>query len=151
MSLKPSPGWLAMHYYLAEEFVRGDEKDSNNPFFWDKIIINAIGNKDFNPSLQWVFKYNSILKIIAGDVRFYVDNLRAVGWSMEHAWLITRVLFPKLQFLGIQDAPQKRRIDEGPWSGTIYQANSEEVNVTITEKKWNKSRDHIQQLIMLTG
>ena len=86
MSLKPSPVVAARFYYIAEEFVQGREDHVDNPFYWDKLVVNAIGNKDFNPALLWVFKFDSVRNQVAGDVRAYVDNLHSVGWSLEHAW-----------------------------------------------------------------
>ena len=51
MDIKPSPVVAAHSYYIAEEFVRGREDNPDNPFYWDKLVINAIGNPDFNPTL----------------------------------------------------------------------------------------------------
>ena len=56
-------------------------------------------------------------KRIAGDIIADVDDLRAIGFSMEQAWLIARRVGSYLQYLGIQDAARKRRLDEGPWAG----------------------------------
>ena len=150
MGLKPSPVIAAKSYYIAEEFVRGREDDPCNPFFWDTLVLNAIGNEDFNPSLPWVFKFDSKRNLVAGDLRAYVDDLRSVGWSLEHAWQFARVTASPLQYLGIQDAPRKRRIDAGPWAGTVYSVTKEDVGVTVTQQKWAKGRDYIQRLIQLT-
>ena len=151
MGLRSSPEWAARFYYIAEEFVRGNERDIDNPLYWDKIVINAIGNDDFNPSLPWVYKYDSVRKLIAGDIRAYVDDLRTVGWSLEHAWKIARAVASRLQYLGIQDAPRKRRIDEGPWAGTVFTATEEEVSTTVTSVKWLKGRSYVLDLIKLIG
>jgi len=58
MGLRPSPEWSCRFYYLAEEFIRGNEKEKDNPLRWDKVILNSIGNADFNPALPNVFKWN---------------------------------------------------------------------------------------------
>ena len=49
MGIKPSPwvtcrliGWML-------EFVVGDKKDINNPFRWDRVILNLPGHQDYNP------------------------------------------------------------------------------------------------------
>ena len=137
MGLKSSPEIAARAYYFAEELIRGKENDPTNPFHWDKVVINAIGQEDFNPSLPWVFKYDSTRNWIAGDVRSYEDNLRCVGWSLEHTWKLAQQVASTLQHLGIQDAPRKRRIDAGPWAGTLYHANKTTVLVKVMQKKWD--------------
>ena len=40
-----SPEQAISFYYLAEDFVRGNPKDRNNPLYWDKIVLNLIGTK----------------------------------------------------------------------------------------------------------
>ena len=86
MGFKPSPELACRFYYFAEEFIRGNEKFPCNPLRWDKIILNLIGSKDYDPSLHSVMKWNDIANRIAGDIKAYVDHLRALGWSLEHAW-----------------------------------------------------------------
>ena len=51
IGLKPSPVVAARFYYIAEEFVQGRQDHVDNPFYWDKLVVNAIDNKDFNPAL----------------------------------------------------------------------------------------------------
>ena len=85
-----------------------------NPLGWDDIKLNLIGNKDYNPTYSKVFKWDNHAKQIAGELIAYIDDLRAIGFSLEHAWLIARRVGSYLQFLGIQDAARKRRLDEGP-------------------------------------
>ena len=55
MGLKSSPEIAARAYYLAEELVCRKETDPTNLFFWDQVVINAIGQDDFNLVLPWVF------------------------------------------------------------------------------------------------
>ena len=150
MGAKSSPEWAVCFYYIADEFVRGNERDPTNPFYFDKVFINAVGAPGFNPSLPWVFKYNSKTKQVAGDARAYINDLRALGCTMEQAWMIAWRITSRLQYLGIQDAPRKQRIDEGPWAGTVYDTSKTEVSVTVTDNKWNKGKDYLKSLIKLT-
>ena len=136
MGFKPSPEWACRFYYLAEEFIRGNELDENNPFYWDKIVLNVLGHPKFNPSLPNVIKLNSKTNRIAGDLRAYVDDLRVVGYSLEHAWEISRRIASMIQYLGIQDAPRKRRIDNGPWAGSIFLTTDHLVQKTVAKAKW---------------
>jgi len=146
MGLRPSPEWSCRFYYLAEEFIRGNEKEKSNPLRWDRVILNLIGNPDFNPSLPNVFKWNDDVQRLAGEIKAYVDDLRALGWSLEHAWAIAHLIASRLQFLGIQDAPRKRRIDQGPWAGSIYISNENEISKTVSKEKWMKAKNYISEI-----
>jgi len=146
MGFAPSPEWSCRYYYFAEEFIRGCEKALNNPLRWDKIVLNLIGSKRFNPALPQVFKWNEVARKIAGDLKAYVDDLRAIGWSYEHAWQIARLVASKLQYLGIQDAARKRRIDNGPWAGSIFISSEDRIQRTVSQSKWEKGRNYILDL-----
>ena len=148
MGFKPSPEWACRYYYLAEEFVRGNEQEPLNPLRWDRVILNTIGSKEYDPALPNVFKLNKLTNRIAGDIKAYVDDLRAIGHSYEHAWSIARYLASRLQYLGIQDAGRKRRIDNGPWAGSIFITTEKEVLKTVTPEKWKKGRDYIWKLAL---
>ena len=90
MGLRPSPYWAVRFFYLADEFARGNHRDVKNALRWDKIILNLPGSHDFNPSLPWVMKWDSLLNRIAGDIIAFVDDLRASGFDEETAWSIAR-------------------------------------------------------------
>jgi len=68
---------------------------------------------------------------------------RAIGWSYEHAWQIARYIASILQYLGIQDAARKRRIDNGPWAGSIFISSEEKIQMTVSQSKWDKGRTYI--------
>ena len=134
-------------YYLAEEFIRGNHHETTNPLRWDEVILNLIGNKDYNPAFPNVYKWDKHVNRIAGELIAYIDDLRAIGFSLEHAWQIARRIGSYLQHLGIQDAAQKRRLDEGPWAGGIYSTSNKEVTKTVTDEKWNKGKLLVQGLV----
>jgi len=150
MGFRPSPEWSCRFYYLSEEFIRGDEKSLVNPLRWDRVILNLPGNENFNPSLPYVMKWNDVVNRQAGNVIAYVDDLRITGWSMNHAWEIAHRVASRLQYLGIQDAPRKRRIDNGPWAGSIFLSSSNKIQKTVTSEKWIKARDYIIDLVEKT-
>ena len=87
---RQSPEVSFIFHHLAEEIIRGYRRDLKNSLRFDKVVINAIGNKDYNPALPNVYKYNEIYKRIAGDLVGYVDDLRALGFSLDEAWKIAR-------------------------------------------------------------
>ena len=146
MGFSPSPETSIRMYYVAEEFVRGNRRDPKNPLRWDKVVLNSYGNQNYNPSLPTVYKWDNLSKMIAGDIKAFVDDLRVIGHSLENAWSIARQVATRLQYLGIQDAPRKRRIDHGPWVGTIYHTSSEKLQKSVTQKKWDKACKYIEEL-----
>ena len=146
MGFRPSPEWACRFYYLAEEFVRGNEKDIKNPLYWKSIILNLIGSESYNPSLPSVYKWNDLVENIAGEIKAYVDDLRVIGLTWEHAWAIARLVASRLQFLGIQDAPRKRRTDNGAWAGTIYHTTPNLIQTTVSVEKWLKGKAYIELL-----
>ena len=146
MGFAPSPEWSCRYYYFAEEFIRGFEKAHDNPLRWDEVVLNLPGDPTYNPALPFVFKWNKLVQRIAGDLKAYVDDLRAIGWSKEHAWKIARLAASRLQFLGIQDAGRKRRIDNGPWAGSIFISNETQIQRTVAVSKWNKGKNYILDL-----
>ena len=122
--LKSSPEVATTFYHLAEEFVRGKQDDPDNPLRWDEIKLNMIGEENFNPTFPNVYKWDYRKNRISGELIAYVDDLRALGFSLEHSWLIATRVCTYLQYLGIQDAARKRRVDEGPWAGGLYSVSS---------------------------
>ena len=96
------------------------------------MVLNLIWNKNVNPSLPNVFKWASISKTITGDLIAFVDDLRAIGHSLEQAWQIARWVALKLEYLGIQDAPRKRRIDNRPWAGGLFDAKEDNIIKIVT-------------------
>ena len=143
MGFKPSPEWACRYYYFAEEFIRGNEEEKTNPLYWKNVVLNLMGNKNFNPSLPSVYKWDDVAQQIAGEIKAYVDDLRTIGRTLEHAWAIARLVASRLQYLGIQDAPRKRRVDNGPWAGTVYNSDSSKIQTTVTQLKWQKGKDYI--------
>ena len=112
-----------MHYYLAEEIIRGDPSDLSNMLRYDKVIVNTVGTQEFNPVLPNVYKQDAVNHRIAGDLVAYVHNLWTFGFSLEHAWRIARQVAYRLQLLGIQDAARKRRLANSPWADSIYKTD----------------------------
>jgi hypothetical protein len=119
MGLKTSPEHCERFYYFMEEFIRCSLHEIQNPLRWDKAILNIFGNPDFNPTLPSIIEWDEVNKRIVGDLLAYVDDLRAVGSSTNHAWEIAHWVASRIQHLRSQDASRKRRVDQGPWAGSI--------------------------------
>jgi hypothetical protein len=85
---------------------------------------------------------------VAGDLVAFVDDLRIPGHSEEHAWSIARQVAARLQYLGIQDAPRKRRVDGGAWAGAIMTTSGGRITKTTSQEKWDKAKNHIRSLLL---
>jgi hypothetical protein len=146
MGLKSSPYMSVRYYYLAEEFARGDRRLNMNPLRWDSVKLNL----PRDPSC--VMKWNNAKNSIAGNLLAFVDDLRASGCSPEQAWQIAHQVASRLQYLGIQDAPQKRRLlvcNPGAWAGSVFSTSDGKVIQTVAQEKWDKAKLQIKELLDL--
>jgi hypothetical protein len=138
MGMGPSPYIAARMYYVAEEFCRGPPLLPNNPLGYDKVRLNLSGSDDYTPTLPRVIKWNRKAASIAGDAVTLIDDLRASGHSVENYWQVSRQLSARMQCMGVQDAPRKRRPTSqtlGPWAGGILSSADEEVITSFTQDK----------------
>lgn len=149
MGFTPSPFNSVRSYYIAEEFARGNPRLEDNAMRYDRVIFNLPGDEKFDATKPRVMKWNDIAEAIAGDVKTFVDDLRGTGFSFENAWQVARQLTSRLQYLGIQDAPRKRRPsaqDPGAWAGAIFAIICDQLIKSVTQEKWDKGRAIIQEL-----
>jgi hypothetical protein len=150
MGCKPSPFFAIRFYYWAEEFARGNHTDPDNKLRWDIIILNLPGDAAYDPTQPRVMKWDEFLEKIAGDIIGFVDDLRASGHSMEAAWAVARQIASRLQYLGIQDAPRKRRPPSqspGAWAGAVFSTKDGKVTKSVTQEKWDKAKSNVRELI----
>jgi hypothetical protein len=149
MGFKPSPYYATRFYYWAEEFVRGNRREKTNPLRWDEIRLNLPGDKGCDPTLPRVMKWDLEIDNIAGDVLTFVDDSRASGLNEEVTWKIGRQVASRLQYLGVQDAPRKRRPPHrktGAWAGAIFSTENGLITQTVSQEKWDKGKDQIKEL-----
>jgi hypothetical protein len=85
MGLKPSPYQAVQGMMVAEEVIRGDSKDSKNPFRWDTVRMNLPGQVGYDSTLPWVSKIRLADNCIACDVVIFVDDLRVTGPTKNEA------------------------------------------------------------------
>jgi len=142
MGFRPSP-YLAVRFLaLAVEMAIGNPHDDANPFYWSEIVLNLPCSDDFDPSMPWIYKWNDIVKAIAGDLISFVDDFRITGYSVENCWQCGRRLASRLQHLGIQEAARKRTppsLLADPWAGAIIKTFNE-VTKTVSQEKWSKAK-----------
>ena len=94
-----------------------------------------------------MIKWDSELKLVAAAIFAYVDDLRIIAATRELAWQASRRAASYIQFLGAQDAPRKRRLDNGPWAGTVFNTKDGSIIKSVTQSKWDRGRSLIQELI----
>jgi hypothetical protein len=143
IGMKPSPYNSVRYFYWAEELARGNPIDPANPLHYSEVILNLPGMKEYDPTMPHVYKWNSVAKRVAGEIVTFIDDMRACGFSKENTWQILRRLTSILQYLGIQDAPRKRRPScqsPGGWIGCINKVTPEMVALTVSQEKWEKGQ-----------
>ena len=65
MGLRSSPWVTTRLVAWMVEFVIGDKDCPDNPFRWDRIVLNLPGDPDYDPSMPRVYKWNELIKAIA--------------------------------------------------------------------------------------
>jgi hypothetical protein len=149
MGLRSSPYQCVQAMGVAEEVIRGDPSDPENVFRWDTVVLNLPGSDDYDPRRPWVAKYRTDDGRIAADIFIFVDDLRPTGPTREDAWLAARKAASTLNFLGIQDAPRKRRDSSqnpGAWAGCVIRTGPDGTFVLTSQEKWDKARAHVQEV-----
>lgn len=152
MGMKPSPYNAVRHYYWGEEFAKGNPCNPNNPFGYDKIIMNLPSMEQYDPTKPKIIKWSSSRQAMSGDVVTFVDDVRITGSSKEHCHQVHRQFVSRMQYLGLQDAPRKFRppsqTQAGAWTGTIFRVGETVISKTVSQEKWDKGRTIVAKLKM---
>jgi hypothetical protein len=149
MGLKSSPYQCVQGIMVAEELIKGDESDPENVFFWDWVRMNLPGSDDYDPSLPWVSKVRKKKGKIAADIFIFVDDVRATGATRAETWRAVGQVARTLSFLGLQDAPRKRRdsaLAPGAWTGSVLRTDLDGVHALTSDEKWNKTKDQLAEV-----
>jgi hypothetical protein len=152
MGLRSSPYQAVQAMAIAEEFIRGNRLDPKNIFRWDQVEFNLPGSVDYDPSMPWVYKIRLSDGKIAVDVFGFVDDFRQTGNSKKEAWLAARQVASRSNYLGIQDAPRKRRDGSstpGAWTGSIIRTGEDGVFVLVSEDKWDKTKALLEEMLKM--
>lgn len=158
MGFRPSPYTTIRQLLWGEEIVRGDRSDPKNIFRWERIRLNLPGSPVFDPILPWVSKVFTArlengedVERIACDFATFVDDMRAAGYSLEATWQALRVIASRLNYLGIQDAPRKRRSPfktrGGAWTGALQRIYTALIVSLTSQQKWDKGKRIIRGLL----
>ena len=95
----------------ASEVVRGDRSDPDNPFRWDKIMLNLPRDLSHPPRTPWMSKLRGGNQYLAAYFTTYMyDSIVAAG-SEKEAQRASRRVGSIWKYLGLQYSPQKRSMD----------------------------------------
>jgi hypothetical protein len=146
MGLTGSPYQAVQTVTRAKRIMLGDPGATSNPFRWESVVINAPGNKDYNPRLPWIYKVRGDGSI-AADMHTYIDDNRVTANDAEEAWVGSSKIAKTCSELGMQDAARKRRApssEPGAWAGTIIRTDGEGVEKMVSQERWDKTRERLQ-------
>ena len=153
MGFKPSPYICIRMFKWSEDFIRGDRHDKNNPLRWDKVVVNSPGQADYDPRFPWIYRYDSVGKCIAAFFETYVDDVRTGAATEEFAEATTHAVASRINYLGQQDSPRKRRrvsLEPGAWSGAVIVSDmAKSLFVTCSMEKWLKTKAIVEGISKL--
>ncbi len=99
-------------YLIAEEAIRGDRHDLANAFQWNTIMLNLPSTKGYKSYLAWISKCKADGSLASNFVCF-VDDLRITGQRRLRMIEAGHAISTRESWLGIQDALQKLRCQDG--------------------------------------
>jgi hypothetical protein len=149
IGLKSSPHGCVKMQSLVEELLRGNPRDSKNPFYFDQVLLNLPGSPSYDPHVVRARKFDSRHNKTAGDMLTYVDDTRTTGRSAGHCWDVSHQVGTCLSYLGIQDALRKHTAPSqraGAWTGSLAQTPSMAIIVSCTQEKWTRARSYVEEM-----
>ena len=105
--------------------------------------MNLPGNKEYDPTMPWVYKWDELNGRLASHFSCYIDDIRGMGGTEGVCRRATQCVASWINYLGQQDAPQKWRPPSrtpGAWAGAMCLSKEDGLYVTCTQKKWNKAK-----------
>jgi hypothetical protein len=78
-----------------------------------------------------------------GRIASDVDDLRTIGASEELCQEVTHRVASVVNYLGMQDAPRKRRPASqtpGAWAGSLVTTDNEGFYVSVSQECWDKTK-----------
>ncbi|KAL7521106.1 LOW QUALITY PROTEIN: hypothetical protein ACHAWX_005796 [Stephanocyclus meneghinianus] len=147
MGLRDSPYRSIQMAVIAKLPSYGNKDLPSNPFQWECVVLNLLGQADYDSTYPWVYKRQKDGHI-ASDIFLYVDNGRPTGFCEEQCWSASQRFCSVCSHLGVQDASRKHTTPSqmpGPWAGSIIHTRDALVAL-VSQKKWDKTKDMIQEL-----
>ena len=145
MGLQCSPYLSVMGASRAKRMIIGDHKDRTNPFHWERVELNLPGDLNYDCTKPRVMRirYDGCL---ATAINKFVDDVRSSAATRELAWQASTKTGKMLSWLGLQDAPRKRREssqEPGAWAGAMVSTVDGKVCKFVSPDRWKKAKDRI--------
>ena len=148
MGLKNSPYHSCKAVTWAKCIAMGDRLDSNNPFVWDKVVLNLLGSEEYDRHISWVFKQR-VDGLLASDLFIYVDAGRPIGPTEDLCWEASRRWVSTCSWLGIKVTSRKVQPPlQAPrtWYGSVTNTEGG-VHGLVSQEIWDKTRRLIAELV----
>jgi hypothetical protein len=91
--------------------------------------------------------------LLALDIHSYVDDLQSSGAKEELCKQATKRIASAVNYLGMQDAPRKRRMPSktlGTWVGSFVLTDDSGVHASVTEERLERGKLRNAELFMFT-
>ena len=125
-------------YYWGEEIIRGDKKLEGNQFRWDKLIMNLPGDISYDSTMPWVYKWDSLAKLIVTDFVTFMDDTRVVGGNEPRCTGGMYRIATLTHYLGEQNTIRNWRYASQPpglWIGGSMDTDNENIYVSTSQEK----------------
>ena len=75
MGLCSSPFTYTHNFGLSEDFISGDHLYPANTLGWDKVVLNLLVDRGYNPTKPWFYRFNSVTGYMASFFTTYIDDI----------------------------------------------------------------------------
>ena len=151
--LKCAPEQACQGQARILEICRGDRRDENNPFQWERVLLNLPCCEEFDPAFPRVMPIRRDNELATRETS-YVDDIRGAGRGEKNARDGARYLKSRMNSLGNQADDRKYRPPStapGAWTGTLLHTSGPFPVKSTTAKKWNRFRDGCKWVLGRAG
>ena len=150
MGFRPSPYIATQMFVWSKEVIVRDYLDPSKPFYCDEVRLNQPGTKDYDPSMPWIYHWNSIENCLPGFFGTYTDDIQMGHSHKKGCKKVSRQVASQVNYLGQQDIARKRGQPlktPQAWTGAKYLSiEGSGLYVLSTQEKWNKTKCIVDQL-----
>ena len=149
MGFQSSPYLCTQAFGWSEDFIWGDPSDQvSNLLAWRGVMLNLPGWQNYQRTKLWVFKTKQDGSM-AAFFGSYIDDICTGDDSETGRRHTTRRVASRINYLGQQDAPRKRRPPSkksGAWLGAMCKSVSGKgLFVTYSQDKWDKAKEIMER------
>ena len=149
MGFQSSPYLCTQAFGWSEDFILGELDDhENNPLAWKDVVLNLPGSKHYSPTKPWLYRVKADGSL-AAFFGTYMDDIRTGDSTESSCRRTTRRVASRINYLGQQDAPRKRRAPSkkpGAWAGAMCKSvTGKGLFVTCSQEKWDKAKEIVSR------